>query len=73
MLKAYGNQMLTHTSNTIVAIVGLAENSGGILQHVEPFPDDNEYIAGISGAEQRRGLLWASADIEGIGPIPRPC
>jgi hypothetical protein len=71
-VNAYGNRLLTYSTDTIVAIGGLAKRLTPILQRVQP-SDDVKYVGGIWKADLLRGILWASADIDHSGPVPLPC
>jgi hypothetical protein len=71
-VNVYGDRILTYSTDTIVAIGGLAKRLVPILQGLQP-SDDVEYVGGIWKADLLRGILWASSDIDGSGPVSLPC
>lgn len=70
-VTAYGNRLLTYSTDSIVAIGGLAKRMVPILQRLQP-SCDVEYIGGVWKADLLRGILWASSDIEKGDPVLLP-
>lgn len=71
-LEVYGDRLLTYSSDTLIAVGGLAERLSAILQSQSSEHDSHDYIGGIWKSDLARGLLWASAEIlvSGINHLP---